>query len=43
MCFIWRWSSDAAVVEYEDSIEHSFYLNSSGDEQGALTTTQTSG
>ena len=24
----------ATVVEYDDSIEHSFYLNSSGDEQG---------
>lgn len=41
-CVLFGDGAGAAVVEYDDSIEHSFYLNSSGDEQGALKTTKLS-
>ncbi len=39
-CVLFGDGAGAAIVEYDDSIEKSFYLNSSGDEQGVLTTTQ---
>lgn len=39
-CVLFGDGAGAAVVEYDDSIEDSFYLNSSGDEQGVLTTTK---
>ena len=39
-CVLFGDGSGAVVVEYEQNLENSFYLNSAGDEQDSLITTQ---
>lgn len=39
-CVLFGDGSGAVVVEYDEDLTNSFYLNSSGDEQDALTTTK---
>ena len=39
-CVLFGDGSGAVVVEYEQDLENSFYLNSAGDEQDSLITTQ---